>query len=214
MAPKRDTTSHIPLVGILGGIASGKSFVGEQLERKGAAIVSADRLAHEVLKLDEVKKAARERWGDQIFDGAGEIARDKLAGIVFAPAPAGPRERKVLEELTHPRIGKMVQQEIERIRRQGAAAAIVLDVPLLAESGWNKFCDRIVFVDAAPAVRQQRARCRGWSAEDLARRETVQQSLESKRALADVVLDNSGTAQETQLQIDEFWRSLGAPASP
>jgi dephospho-CoA kinase len=204
----------IPLIGIVGGIASGKSFIAEQFRRQGAAIVSADQMAHEVLKNEDVKRAARERWGDAIFGPDGQIDRAALGNIVFAPPPDGPRELKVLEQWTHPRIGQLVRERVFELARQGTVAAMVLDVPLMFESGWNKFCDKIVFVDATRPLRVARAACRGWTEEDFSRREAAQESLETKRALADVVIDNSGSPESAQAQIEHFWHSLVDPSLP
>jgi dephospho-CoA kinase len=199
---------NVPLIGITGGIASGKSFVTEQLKRNGAAIISADQMAHEVLKLAEVKQEARERWGDPIFSEDGEIDRSRLGAIVFAPPPEGPQQLKVLEGLTHPRIRELIGRQITEINERGSAGAIVLDVPLLFESGWNKFCTTVWFVEAPLEVRQARASERGWSGAELARREAVQMPIEQKRQLADVIIDNSGTAQATRSQIDQQWQAL------
>lgn len=199
--------TKIPIVGIVGGVASGKSLVAAQLERQGAVVVDADKVAHEVLKLDEVKALAQERWGPAIFDKHGQIDRQALGKIVFAPGPDGPRELKYLESLTHPRIGKLVLERVAQLSEQGTAAAIVLDVPLLFESGWNKICDKTIFVDAERKLRETRAVERGWTPEDFARREAAQESLETKRTLADVVIDNSGTPQATQHQIDSIWHT-------
>jgi len=200
-------SAKIPIVGIVGGIASGKSLVAAQLERQGAVVVDADKVAHDVLKLDEVKTLARERWGQTIFDNEGQIDRQALGKIVFASGPEGPRELKHLESLTHPRIGKLLLERIAQLSEQGGVAAIVLDVPLLFESGWNKICDKTIFVDAERTLRESRAALRGWTPEDFARREAAQESLEAKRTLADVVIDNSGTPQATQHQVDRVWHS-------
>lgn len=183
----------IPLVGILGGIASGKSLVTDALARHGAAVVSADRLAHEVLECDEVKRAARERWGNAIFLADGRVDRAALAKIVFAPGPDGPRERKLLEQWTHPKIGVLARDEIERLARDASSPAIVLDVPLLLESGWHSWCDKLIFVDAPRQQRLLRAQMRGWTEEEFDHREAAQAPMEEKRNLADVVIDNSGT---------------------
>jgi dephospho-CoA kinase len=196
------------IIGIAGGIASGKSFVTEQLERHGAAVISADTAAHEVLKLEEVKDLARKRWGNAIFAADGQIDRTALGEIVFAPPPDGPRERKYLEQLTHPRIREIINRQAGELAQQGSATAVVLDLPLLFESGWNKFCDKIVFVDAPREVRQSRAAQRGWTPEEFTRRETAQQSPEAKRELADVVIDNSGSRESARAQVDRFWQSL------
>jgi dephospho-CoA kinase len=208
MREERLASIGVPLVGMAGGVASGKSLITEQLGRLGAAVVSADQLAHEVLRFENIKHLARNRWGKSIFDGRGEIDRTALSKIVFAPPPDGPRELKFLEQLTHPEIGRLTLERIERLAREKSSAAIILDVPLLFESGWNKFCEKIVFVDAPPDLRLQRAAARGWTAEDFARREAVQESLETKRRLADVVIDNSGSVESTQAQIEHFWHSL------
>jgi dephospho-CoA kinase len=200
------------MVGIAGGIASGKSFIATQFERLGAAVISADRLAHEVLEDDEVKRSIRERWGDTPFGTDGRVDRAALAKIVFAAGPSGPRELKHLEQLTHPAIGQRIRREVRRLADEGRVAAIVLDVPLLFESGWNGFCEKTVFVDAPRELRLARGVARGWTPEDFARREAAQESLETKRKLADVVIDNSGSPESATAQVERFWHSLvGSP---
>jgi dephospho-CoA kinase len=201
--------ASVPVVGVVGGIASGKSFITEQLKRQGAVVISADQLAHEVLRFPEIKNAVREHWGERVFSGDGEVNRQALGQIVFSPPPDGPRELKILEQLTHPRIATIIREQMEALREQATATAVVLDVPLLIESGWNKFCDRIMYVDAPRELRVARAAARGWTEEDFARREATQESLETKRKLADVVIDNSGSPESAQAQIEHFWRSLG-----
>ena len=203
-----------PIIGIVGGIASGKSLIAGQFERQGAAVVSADALAHEVLKFDEVKRRARVRWGDAVFSADGEIDRSALAKIVFAPPPDGPRELIHLEQLTHPEIGRLARERLQALGRENAVPAVVLDVPLLFESGWNKFCDKIVYVDAPRETRLWRALGRGWTREEFDRRETAQQSLETKRDQADLVIDNSGSPQLTQAQVDRYLQSLVDPPQP
>ena len=198
----------IPLVGIAGGIASGKSYVTELLRENGAAVILADEAAHNVLKLDEVKRLVRERWGEGIFASDGEVDRTQMGKIVFAPPPDGPRELKYLEELIHPRVGDAIGRQVAELAAEGKVPAIVLDVPLLFEAGWNKICDKVVFVDAPASVRAARAHQRGWSSEELARREAAQQPLEAKRQQSDLVIDNSGSPEFTRAQVNDFWRSL------
>lgn len=197
-----------PLLGIVGGVASGKSIVAQLLERKGAAVIDADRLAHEVLKLNDLKQLARERWGETVFGPDGQIDRKRLGQIVFAPAPEGPRELKVLEQWTHPRVRQMIDERIRQISAEGTATAIVLDVPLLVEAGWHQLCDHVLFVDVPREVREARALARGWTAQEFAGRESAQQPLAEKRGVAGVVIDNSGSLEASQAQIDSFWDSL------
>jgi dephospho-CoA kinase len=200
--------NKIPLVGIAGGIASGKSYITELLAEKGAAVINADQAAHHVLKLEEVKQLARERWGEAVFGPDGEVDRPRLGKIVFAPPPDGPRELKYLEQLIHPRVGDVIGRQVAELAEAASVPAIVLDVPLLFEAGWNKICDKVVFVDAPQSVRAARAAERGWSEEELARRQALQLSLDAKRQQSDVAIDNSGSRETARAQIDDFWQSL------
>jgi dephospho-CoA kinase len=205
------------VIGLLGGIASGKSVVAKELARRGAVVLDADRVGHEVLKRQAVKAAARRRWGEKIFGSDGEIQRPALANIVFARTAEAGLDLEYLEELTHPLIGQELQREIEDARRSGVAA-VVLDAPVMLKAGWNEFCDKIVYVEAADDVRRARAEQRGWTREEFERREAAQESLDLKRRLADVVIDNSGSLAETSAQIDQLWPTLimpvATPATP
>lgn len=194
-------------IGILGGVASGKSLVAQELARLGAGLLDADRAGHEVLRMPEIEAALRQRWGEGVFDLRGRIDRARLAAIVFAKTPDGPKQRKYLEQLTHPEIGRMLAAEAERLEAAGCRVA-VLDVPLLLEAGWDRLCNTLVFVDAPRPLRLARARGRGWSEEEFAARQGAQQSLDAKREMAEVTIDNSGTTEQTRHQVERFWRSL------
>lgn len=199
----------IPVIGILGGVASGKSRIAQLFRERGAVVLDADRAGHQVLREPEVERLARARWGDAIFDEqSGHIDRARLAAIVFAPAPSGPRELTYLEQLTHKRIGAVLQAEIDSLGNRDDVPAIVLDAPVMLKAGWNEFCDHIVFVDAPRDLRAGRAAGRGWSEAEFERREAAQESLETKRRLADVVIDNSLSLAATAAQIDQLWPRL------
>ena len=195
------------IIGITGGVASGKSLVTRQFEALGAGVLDADRAGHEALRLPHVEAAARERWGDAIFGPDGRIDRARLARVVFAAGPKAERERKYLEHLTHPEIGRLLRRQAEAFEAAGFKAA-VLDAALLFEAGWNKMCERNVFIESPREVRLARALARGWTKEDFAAREGVQESLDRKRARADVIIDNSGSPERTQAQVEQFWASL------
>jgi dephospho-CoA kinase len=195
------------VIGILGGVASGKSAVAGLLARLGAGLLDADRIAHDVLQTPEVEDAARRRWGPSVFGPDGRIDRTRLAAIVFADTASGGREREYLEQLIHPRVGRRLEEEAERLEASGVAAA-VLDVPLLLEVGWETFCDTLVFVDAPRPLRLARALERGWSKEDFTAREGAQESLDIKRSRADVVVENSGSLRQTEARVERFWQSL------
>jgi dephospho-CoA kinase len=195
------------LIGILGGVASGKSEVSRRLRSLGAAVLDADRVGHAVLREAEVRRAVQRRWGEAVLDAAGEIDRRKVAEIVFGAAPESRAELTFLEQLTHPLIGERLQEQLAELHREGVRAA-VLDAPVMLKAGWDRLCQRIVFVDAPREVRLARARQRGWTEADFAAREAAQEPLETKRSRADVTLDNSLTRRHLFAQVDRFWRSL------
>jgi dephospho-CoA kinase len=195
------------LIGILGGVASGKSLVAQQLARLGAGVLDADRAGHDVLRLPQIEAAVRRRWGNEVFGPDGRIDRRRLARIVFGDPPEGPLQREYLEKLTHPEIGRLLGRQAAELAGSGCTVA-VLDAALLLEAGWDRLCDRLMFVDAPREVRLSRALGRGWSKEGFAAREEAQESLDSKRQRADVVVDNSGSPEHTQAQVERFWQSL------
>ncbi|MEA3342093.1 MAG: dephospho-CoA kinase, partial [Chloroflexota bacterium] len=117
------------IIGIVGGVAGGKSLVAGQLRELGAVVLEADAIGHEVLREQRTEAAARRRWGDEIFGPDGRIDRRRLARIVFAPPPQGPKERKYLEELTHPQICRSIERRLRELAG-GGQKLVVLDAPL------------------------------------------------------------------------------------
>lgn len=202
-----------PVIGLLGGVGCGKSFVAQRMQARGAVVLDADRAGHEVLREPAVIAAARARWGDGILAPDGQINRRSVAQIVFAPTPQGAAELAFLEALTHPRISQRLEAEINQLASGDPPTAIILDAPVLLKAGWDKFCDKIVFVEAPLEVRQQRVASRGWSADELARREAAQEPLARKRALADEVIDNGSSPEQTEAELDRVWKKLAAVRS-
>ncbi|MFZ5828487.1 MAG: dephospho-CoA kinase, partial [Planctomycetota bacterium] len=191
------------IIGLTGGIASGKSLVADHLERLGAYVLRADQIGHEVLRMPEVMRLAVERWGAGVLDGEGQIDRAAVAKIVFAPPPEGVNERAYLEQITHPHITSSAEGQLRRLASEGCPIA-VLDAALLVEAGWHKLCTLIVFVDAPREQRLGRARRRGWTAEEFAARESAQAELDAKRRLSEAVIDNSGPVDKTLGQVEHL----------
>jgi dephospho-CoA kinase len=195
------------ILGLLGGVASGKSLVARQLAELGAGVLDADGAGHEVLRFPEVEANARSRWGSDIFGPDGRIDRKRLAEIVFDPSPRGVCQRKYLECMTHPRIAELLKKQAADMEAEGKKAA-VLDAPLLLEAGWDRMCDHLIFVDVPRDVRRARAIDRGWSEDQFDAREAAQESLDRKRQRADVIIDNSGPPQQTRAELERFWERL------
>lgn len=196
------------VIGIVGGVASGKSLVADELRSLGATVLDADRVGHEVLCEPEVEAALRARWGDRVFDIDGRVNRRAVSKIVFAPPPAGPSELAFLESVSHPRIGARLAEDLAEMRKRGNVPAVVLDAALLFRGGWDKLCDRILFIDAPRDLRLKRAQSRGWTAEHFAAREAAQEPIEEKRRRSQVTIDNSGTTESAKSQVRSFWNGL------
>ncbi len=192
------------VIGLVGGIASGKSFVARTLSQWGASVFDADVAGHQALKNESVKRAIRQRWGDEVFDEKQEVDRKSLAQFVFAPGQQGKADLIFLEELTHPVISQLMHQALEDSGKANSQV-FVLDAPVMLKAGWNEECDDILFVDAPREVRLRRASERGWSESQFSARESAQELLDEKRRIATVFIENSGNEDQTRQQLSEYW---------
>jgi dephospho-CoA kinase len=195
-----------PIIGLIGGIGSGKSQAAAELARHGGRVIQADQLGHEGLRQPDIREQVRRRWGSCVVNEEGEIDRRKLGAIVFAD----PAERRALEALLFPWIERRFHEEVDRANRDPAVRFVVLDAAVMLEAGWDRVCDRLVFVEAPRAERLRRlAEQRGWSAEEVEARERAQMPLAEKVKRADDVVDNGGGREELARQIDELVRRWG-----
>jgi len=192
------------LIGIVGGISSGKSAVAALFADCGAMVLDADKVGHDVLRRQEVISALVSRWGNQILDDSGQIRRPAVANIVFAP-DAKPIELEYLEQITHPPLEVVLLERLVELRAQGVPA-VVVDAALLVKAGWHRHCQKIVFVDVPRDLRWQRAAKRGWSEAQFNAREAAQGSLEERRRMADVIIDNSGSPEASRRQVEACWK--------
>jgi len=196
------------VIGILGGIASGKSLVSRQLEKLGAHIIDVDRLGHQALGDDGVQQTLLHRWGDSIFSAEGIVDRQQLGQIVFSESPDRSESLQFLESLTFPIIETLISDEIAQTSRIGTPRVIVLDAAVMIKAGWDKKCDQLMFVDAPRQIRLERALERGWTQQEFEVRERSQIPLEQKRQRADIIIDNSGSEEDTGKQVEHFWHCL------
>ena len=196
------------VIGLAGGIASGKSLVARYFSDLGAEVIDADRIGHEVLNDAGVQEQVLATWGDHLFE-AGEINRSALSRIVF-DADSGETELKKLEAITHPVINQRINTEIQEKRERGVLA-VVLDAPVMFKAGWHEVCDKIVFVDTPLPIRKQRTLDRGWPADELERREAQQLSLVEKKASSADTIDNSKEQQRTFADVKRLWQQWRLP---
>jgi dephospho-CoA kinase len=183
-----------PVIGLLGGIGSGKSSVARHFAKLGAAVISADDLSHRAINKPEVQHQLRAWWGDSVIAPDGTTDRRAVGKIVFAD----PVQLARLEGLLHPIIADERRRLREQYQSDPSVTAIVEDTPLLLEKNLEGDCDVLVYVDASLETRARRVReSRGWSEEELTRRQKSQTPLDIKRARADYVIDNNAGEAET-----------------
>jgi dephospho-CoA kinase len=199
------------IIGLVGGVASGKSLAANMLVELGAVHLDADRTGHAVLAEDaDVRQSLLDRWGNAILDNDGHVDRRAIAKQVFAKSAAGTAGRKFLEDLLHPRIRQRLNAERDRAIEVGKPA-IVVDAPLLLEADWDSLCDVILMIDSPRELRLERAAKRGWTAAEFDDREAAQWPPEEKRRHADFVVPNHGTAEDLRAAIADFWTQNIAP---
>jgi dephospho-CoA kinase len=195
------------LIGLTGNIATGKSTVLEMLKRLGARVIDADALVHQLMvKETPVWQAILDEFGEGILASEDEIDRGKLGAIVFADAEALER----LEAIIHPAVTACVDELI----RQATEPVVVVEAIKLIEAGWHRAYDALWVVTCSKEQQLERLmRTRKLSQEEALLRIEAQPPQEDKVALADVVIDNSGSLKETREQVEQEWERLRVQGS-
>ncbi len=211
------------VIGVTGGVGTGKTTVAGMFKRLGAVVLDADEIAHQVM---EPKRLAwREivkTFGEGVLNDDQTVNRKRLAALVFRDEPS----RRRLERIIHPRVLREIKARLHRLRRPSAAfrtpsrarvegrrarkvKVVVLDIPLLVEAGAHDLADALVVVTAPPDVQRQRLTAKfGWTDAETNARMDAQWDLSAKVALADVVVDNADGVETTRTQVKRLWNRL------
>jgi len=204
-----DPKSHTggpTVVGIVGGVASGKSTVARLLAECGARVVDADAVGHRVLELPAVRQALAEAFGDGILAPDGRVARDRLAEAVFGR----PEHVEKLNAIVHPSILAEIRSEVARLKEEGGVPLIVLDAPLLMETQLDsELCQALLFVEAPAELRLRRAQDgRRMSADQFRGREQAQLPEEEKKRRAQYEVTNAGSLEGLKKRLERLWPEL------
>ncbi|HOW71328.1 MAG TPA: dephospho-CoA kinase [Phycisphaerae bacterium] len=199
------TRAGKPIIGIAGGIGSGKSTVAAILQDLGARVIDADRINHEELDSPEVLEALVGWWGEEVVSPGPRANRSAIREIVRE----SPAELGRLERLVHPRIARRSEELLAAYDRDPRVRAIVWDAPLLYEVGLAERCDCVVFVNADEQTRLRRVRrSRGWDLRDLARMQASQKPLDFKRNRADYTVENNSDIDDLRRQVEEVFSRI------
>ena len=193
------------VIGLTGGIGTGKSTVSRFLAELGATIIDADKLGHEAFKPDtEAWREVVAAFGKQIVTANGTIDRKKLGAIVFS----NPQARVRLNKIMHPRIYNLVKAQLEEYRRQEVPAA-VLEAPLLLEAGWTPLVDEVWVTTAPEATALERLRKRNGLSETESRaRIRTQLPAEERVKQTNVVIDTDCSLVELKAKVKELWHKF------
>jgi dephospho-CoA kinase len=190
-----------PIIGILGGIASGKSTVAAEFAKLGCKVIDADKIVHELLKKTAVKEKIINLCGRVILNPAGKIDHQKLAEVVFTDS----KKLLSLNNIIHPLVMEQTEEFIRQYQKKSRIKAIVLDMPLLVEVGWADRCDRLIFVDCKQKLREERAKMKGLDENKIKIRENFQISLDNKASIADNAVDNNSDFQALVRQVSDIF---------
>ena len=194
-------------VGLTGGIATGKSYVLEQFRRRGVPCLDADTLAHGVTASGtEATTAIAARFGAGVLAADGAVDRARLGPIVFADAAA----RRDLEAIVHPAVYRAIAAGVRAFEILGRDPFVIVDVPLLYETGAAKDFDRVIVTACLPATQLARLQQRGLSEAAARQRVAAQWPTDEKASRADFVVTTDGTFDETNAQVEAIYRKLRA----
>lgn len=211
-AARRATLGGMTLIGLTGGIAAGKSTIGDRLAELGATRIDADQLARDAVAPGTPGLArVADRFGaDRVIRADGSLDRAALGEIVFSD----PAALAALNGIVHPEVQRLFDEAVRAARAAHPSAVIVYEIPLLVEAARTLPFDLVVVAEAPPETRIARmVQHRGMTSDDARSRIANQASDEERRAIADIVIHTSGTEAETIAQVDALWRRLtSAPA--
>ena len=193
------------VIGVAGGIASGKSTVARIFEELGARVLDADAIGHDLLRTDELRDRIREAFGEGVLTPEGDVDRRALGRLVFGDGQA----RQRLNRLVRPAIRAEIRRRIAGMRGEGYDGAVVVDAPLLVDTGPTDLADRVILVTAPAPARKERIILRSGLTGQEAEQRIAAQAPDAKQARwADYVLENNGTPDELAEQAEALWKRI------
>jgi dephospho-CoA kinase len=194
-----------PIIGLTGGVGSGKSAIAQMLEGLGGRVIDFDRLAHVEICEPDILEKLLGWWGSSVVSPEGSVDRSVIANIVFHD----PVQLQRLEDILYPRLMQRSAALLVAAEADLTVMAAVLDAPKLIEAGLDKLCDSVIFVDTPMVDRLSRVVVnRGWNEQELLRRENLQSPLDQKRANADYVIVNHAGLDELSKQVEQVFSSV------
>lgn len=192
------------IIGLTGGIGTGKSTAEEIFKRLGAYVIDADSIVHQLYKQEHIKEKLKQIFTEDIFDNNQDIDRKKVARIVFSDKT----KRKVLEEIIHPEVNKYIDEWLNQIEKNNPDAVAIVSVPLMIETGSYKKYQKIILVYAPKELQIERLIKKGYSYEEAVSRINAQMDIEEKLKYADYVIMNTSTLENLENQVKRVFDEI------
>ncbi|WP_457644619.1 dephospho-CoA kinase [Persephonella sp.] len=190
-------------IGLTGSIGTGKSTVGKIFSELGAYVIDADKIVHALLRREDIKEKIRKEFGD-VFDSKGEIDRKKLGSIVFKD----PEKKRKLESIIHPEVRKEIKRRIKEIEKKDPEGVVIVEVPLLIETGSYRDYDIVILVYAPEELQIERLRKKGFTEEEALRRIRSQLPIDEKVKYADIVIYNTEDLEKLEQNVKSVYEKL------
>lgn len=192
------------IIGLTGGIGTGKSTAEEIFKRLGAYVIDADSIVHQLYKQEHIKEKLKQIFTEDIFDNNQDIDRKKVARIVFSDKT----KRKALEEIIHPEVNKYIDEWLNQIEKNNPDAVAIVSVPLMIETGSYKKYQKIILVYAPKELQIERLIKKGYSYEEAVSRINAQMDIEEKLKYADYVIMNTSTLENLENQVKRVFDEI------
>lgn len=192
------------IIGLTGGIGTGKSTAEEIFKRLGAYVIDADSIVHQLYKQEHIKEKLKQIFTEDIFDNNQDIDRKKVARIVFSDKT----KRKALEEIIHPEVNKYIDEWLNQIEKNNPDAVAIVSVPLMIETGSYKKYQKIILVYAPKELQIERLIKKGYSYEEAVSRINAQMDIEEKLKYADYVIINTSTLENLENQVKRVFDEI------
>lgn len=192
------------VIGIAGGIASGKSTAARVFERLGARVLDADAIGHDLLRTERMRDDIRSAFGETVITAEGEVDRRALGRLVFGDDQA----RLRLNRLARPAIRAEIRRRIAGLRGEGYDGVVVVDAPLLVDTGPTDLADRVILVTAPASTRKERVILRGLTGQEAEQRIAAQDPDTKQARWADFILENNGTRDDLVEKAEALWKRI------
>ena len=192
------------VIGVAGGIASGKSTAARVFERLGARVLDADAIGHDLLRTDRMRDDIRSAFGEGVLTAEGDVDRRALGREVFGDE----RARQRLNRLVRPAIRAEIRRRISGMRDEGYVGVVVVDAPLLVDTGPTDLADRVILVTAPVSTRKARIVLRGLTEREAEERIAAQETDAKQARWADFILENNGTRDELIEKAEALWERI------